>query len=227
MDKKFIDISHGFIDTLSDGVFSIAITLLGLNVVELVPELTKSENINTAIMENWPTFFAYLLGFVVLFSTWYQYHSGSQYVEGTNSWIIWQHGLTMAWVALMPFGVALLAHNLDTPNRKWAVFYFGVCLFGNYWTTILLATLVGFDWPINYNDKLPVTPDEMRKATPIFMTVTALIGVLLVSLSLYNAWAAIIGYVIYISTNIAPVQSLNRSKPYLLKMVNKSLDAHK
>ena len=67
MDNQFKHISHKFIDSLSDGVFSIAITLLGLNVVELVPEISKSENMNTAIMENWPTFLSYLLGFVVLF----------------------------------------------------------------------------------------------------------------------------------------------------------------
>ena len=42
MEKKFKDISHHFIDTLSDGVFSIALTLLGLNVVEMVPEVSKS-----------------------------------------------------------------------------------------------------------------------------------------------------------------------------------------
>ncbi len=219
MEKKFKDISHNFIDTLSDGVFSIALTLLGLNVVEMVPEISKSENLNTAIIEHWPTFFAYILGFVVLFSTWYQYHAGSQYTEGTNAWIVWQHGLSMAWVALMPFGVALLAHNLDTPNRKWGVFYFGICLFGNYWTTMILAAFVKFKFPVSYTSELPVPAELMRKATPIFMGATALLGAVLVSVSLYSPWAALIGYGIYVLSNISPIHTLNRVKPLFDKIL--------
>ena len=85
MDMKFKNISHKLIDSLSDGVYSIALTLLGLNVVESVPEISHSENINAAFLEHWPTFFSYALGFIVLFSSWYQYHVISQ------SWII--HGV--------------------------------------------------------------------------------------------------------------------------------------
>jgi uncharacterized membrane protein len=35
MEFKIKDISHKFIDSLSDGVFSIALTLLGLDVLSL------------------------------------------------------------------------------------------------------------------------------------------------------------------------------------------------
>jgi uncharacterized membrane protein len=68
MDLKFKNISHKLIDSLSDGVYSIALTLLGLSVVELVPEISHSEGINAALREHWPTFFSYALGFVVLVS---------------------------------------------------------------------------------------------------------------------------------------------------------------
>ncbi len=78
MDQQFQHINHKFIDTLSDGVYSIALTLLGLNVVELVTQISKSNDINAAVLDNWPTFFAYTLGFIVLFSTWYAYHAQTQ-----------------------------------------------------------------------------------------------------------------------------------------------------
>jgi len=219
MDEQFRHISHKFIDSLSDGVFSIALTLLGLNVVEMVPEISKSENLNTAIIEQWPTFFAYLLGFVVLFSTWYQYHAGSQYTEGTNTFVVWQHGFSMAWVALMPFGVALLAHNLDTPNRKWGVFYFGICLFGSYWTTMIFVAFAKFKFPVNYISELPIPAELMHRATVIFMGATAIIGAVLVSVSLYFPWAALVGYGIYILTNVSPVQTFNRIKPLMEKIL--------
>ena len=156
----------------------------------MAPEITKSADINAALLEHWPTFFSYILGFLVLFSTWYAYHAGSQYVEGTDAWIVWQHGINMAWVALMPFGVAFLAESLNGPNRKWGVFYFGICLFGNYWTTMILAVTRKFKWTLNYNEMLPISADLMNRATPIFLGATALIGLILVSISLVFSWVS-------------------------------------
>jgi uncharacterized membrane protein len=209
LDQQFQHINHKFIDTLSDGVYSIALTLLGLNVVELVTKISKSNDINAAMLNNWPTFFAYTLGFIVLFSTWYAYHAQTQYVDGTDAWIVWQHGISMAWVALMPFGVALLAQSLNGPNRKWGVFYFGICLFGTYWTTLILFALRKFNWPVTYKSSLPITPEQMLKATKVFITTTALIGLVLVAISLAFPWIALIGYGCFIASNFAPVAMLN------------------
>ena len=163
MDLKFKNISHKLIDSLSDGVYSIALTLLGLSVVELVPEISHSEGINAALREHWPTFFSYALGFVVLFSFWYQYHVIGQYTKNTNAWIVWNHGLSLAWVALLPFGVAMLAQNLNTANRDWAVFYFGICLFGTVWTNWIFFACVKFNSPIEYTEDSPLTPKEPDK----------------------------------------------------------------
>ena len=210
MEKKFEHMSHKLIGSLSDGVFSIALTLLGLNVVELVPEISKSENMNSAIIENWPTFLAYLLGFVVLFSTWYQYHTIGQYIGGTNTWLVWQQGFNLAWVALMPFGVALLAHNLNTPNEKWGVFYFGIFLFGNFWTTLILLAATRFDSKIPYNDRLPVSLELMKRVTHLSSIYGATIGLMLVIISLFTPWVALMGYGIFVVSNLSPVQTFNR-----------------
>jgi uncharacterized membrane protein len=45
MNNRLEDISHKLIDSLSDGVFSIALTLLSLEVVSLVPEISHSEDV--------------------------------------------------------------------------------------------------------------------------------------------------------------------------------------
>ena len=192
MAKEFKHISHKLIDTLSDGVFSIALTLLGLDVVSLVHQISESEDFNGAMFENWPTFLAYVLGFVVLFSWWYQYHVLGQYVVGTNATIVWNHGLTMAWVALMPFGVAILAENLRTPNMKWGVFYFGICLFGQYWTSILQRIVVNIfrgDTSITWTDDFLLTGlsrKDQNRALVVFLGVPALLGIIFVSLCFLN-----------------------------------------
>ncbi|MFM2364596.1 MAG: hypothetical protein RLY79_265 [Actinomycetota bacterium] len=225
MTKQISHISHKLIDTLSDGVFSIALTLLGLDVVGLVHEISDSEDFNTAMFDNWPTFLAYVLGFVVLFSWWYQYHVTSQYVVGTTAMIVWNHGLTMAWVALMPFGVALLAENLNTPNMKWGVFYFGICLFGQYWTALIQRLVVGIfrgDTTTTWADDFFLADksrEEQNKALIVFNGFPAILGVISVSLCLVNSWVALAGYAFYILTTANPVRNLNALLPALTKFI--------
>ena len=217
MELKFKNISHKLIDSLSDGVFSIALTLLGLNVVESVPEISHSKNINAAFIEHWPTFLSYTLGFIILFSSWYQYHVISQYTHNTNAWIVWNHGLSLAWVALLPFGVAMLAHNLNTSNRSWGVFYFGICLFGTSWTNWIFFACVRFKAPIEYTDDLPISTEEMIRASTIFLSMAGVLGLILVPLSLVNPWIALVGYAIYVGSSARPIESFNRLLPILNK----------
>ena len=209
-------ISHKLIDSLSDGVFAVALTLLGFDVVSLVPGLTKSEDLNAEISREWPTFLAYILGFVVLISMWYFYHMGSQYVEGTNAWVVWNHAITMLWVSMMPFGVSLLASTLDSPNRKWGVFYFGICLFGSYWFTFIQMATRKFKIPVNFTNDLPLRPETMRKIMVLTISGSAALGLVLVLISLMNPWLALAGYSLFIVTNMNPVRTFNKGLPKLI-----------
>jgi uncharacterized membrane protein len=219
MEQKIKHISHKLIDSLSDGVFSIALTLLGLDVVALVPEISHSENINSALLEYWPTFLSYTLGFLVLFSMWYGYHALGQYVEGTNVWIVWNHGVTMAWVALIPFGVALLAENLNTPNRKWGVFYFGICLFGQYWVNSLVGLFMRLKIQVNFTEDFPYPVKKMKKVLPILWLFGAVTGLILVPISLLNPWVALCGYGLFVISQANPITSFGKLIPQLLKRV--------
>ena len=225
MSKQIKHISHKLIDSLSDGVFSIALTLLGLDVVGLVHGISESKDFNAAMFENWPTFLAYVLGFVVLFSWWYQYHVTGQYVVGTSAMIVWNHGLTLAWVALMPFGVALLAENLNTPNIKWGVFYFGICLFGQYWTIVIQRIVVGIfkgDVSITWTEDFFLQDkswEEKNKAMIIFIGFPAVLGIILVSICLVSPWIALAGYAFYVLTMVNPVRNLNALLPALTKFI--------
>jgi uncharacterized membrane protein len=224
MEQKIKHISHKLIDSLSDGVFSIALTLLGLDVVALVPKISESEDFNAELFHHWPTFLAYAVGFVVLFSWWYQYHVTGQYVVGTTAMTVWNHGLTMAWVALMPFGVALLAENLNTPNMEWGVFYFGVCLFGSAWTLIIQRIVVQIfkgDTSVTFTDDFVLAGfphKEQQKFLIIFQAIPAVGGIVLVSLSFINPWLALAGYMLHILSLGNPVNSLSRMAPMMLRL---------
>ena len=220
-------ISHKLIDSLSDGVFSIALTLLGLDVVGLVHDISKSEDFNAALFSHWPTFLAYFLGFFVLLTWWYNYHVTGQYVVGTTAFIVWNHGITMAWVALMPFGVAILAENLNTPNMKWGVFYFGIALFGQYWSWLLQWTLTKLfrgNLEFTFAEDFilsKLSQQERNKFLFLFQLGPALIGLALASLSLVNPWLALAGYGLHVVTQANPVNTINRFVgPRFAKMFN-------
>ena len=225
MEIKVKHISHKLIDSLSDGVFSIALTHLGLDVLSLAHGISKSKDFNGAMFEHWPTFFAYALGFFILFSWWYQYHVTSQYVVGTTATIVWNHGITMAWVALMPFAVALLAENLNTPNMKWGVFYFGICLFGQYWSGLLHRLIVVIfrgDTSITWTEDFFLankSKEYQDKALIIGSAFPGVLGIIFVSICFINPWIALGGYMIYISTTINPVKSFNSLFPALAKVI--------
>ena len=85
---------------------------------------------------------------------------------------------------------------------------------------MILAAFTKFRWPVDFTEDLPVKIEDMRKAVPIFMGVTAIIGLALVCLSLVFPWAALIGYGAFVLSNVNPIKTLNRVRPILEKMVN-------
>jgi hypothetical protein len=55
--------------------------------------------------------------------------------------------------------------------------------------------------------------------TTILYVSQALLGILLVVLSLSYPWVALAGYGLFILTNINPVKSMNKAMPILLKYI--------
>ena len=130
----------------------------------------------------------------------------------------------MAWVALMPFAAALLAENLNTPNMKWAVFYFGICLFGQSFTTttqFLIVKLFKGNTTFTFTEDSPLSTFSVQarfKFLLLFNAIPALLGIILISISLLNAWVALTGYALYIFALGNPVKNLTRLKPITMKM---------
>jgi hypothetical protein len=125
----------------------------------------------------------------------------------------------MAWVALIPFGVALLAENLNTPNRKWGVFYFGVCLFGQYWVNSIVGLIMKLKFQVNFTEDFPYPTKKMRKVLTILWLFGAATGLILVPLSLLNPWVALCGYGLFVISQANPINSFGKLIPQILKRV--------
>jgi uncharacterized membrane protein len=220
MATLFHHLKHSKIDSLSDGIFSIALTLLGLDLIGAVKHISESEDFNSGLLEEWPLLFAFFMGFFVLFGVWYEYHANSQYVTGTNTLVIWQHCFILLFAILIPFGAALLGENLNTPNVSWAVFYFGVIMFGDKPISLLfvLAQRRSSRSDTEILDTAAPFSSEawLRTATVYFLVITAY-GILATSAALINPWLALGLYLLYLVSKVNPVGLLNRGTPMLAK----------
>lgn len=99
----------------SDAVFAIAITLL---VIEIkVPHLHTGNPSEAwqSLLALLPSFFGYVLSFLVIGRFWIAHHTALQVMEHHSAKIVWPNIILLMTVAFMPFATANMAENLFNP----------------------------------------------------------------------------------------------------------------
>lgn len=99
----------GRMETLVDGIFAIAMTLLVLNLS--IPQLTHS--ISNITIENQlisliPKFFTYALSFILLATFWRINHQQFYRIKRIDNTLVWITVIWLLFVALMPFSTPLI-----------------------------------------------------------------------------------------------------------------------
>jgi TMEM175 potassium channel family protein len=92
---------------LSDGVFAIIITLLVLEIH--VPELSQGQTLSEAMEEIRPSFFAFLVSFVVVAISWAGHRDLFALIRRTDRLLVWLNIVYLLPLCLIPFGASLLA----------------------------------------------------------------------------------------------------------------------
>jgi uncharacterized membrane protein len=133
------------IEAFSDAVFSIAITLLILEIHVPVPG--KNETLLTSVLDEWPSFLALLIGFFTLLICWINHHYMFTMIHKTNSVLALFNGFKLLIVTITPFATALLAKNIEGPwsTSSVCIYCFNFSLMGTAMTGIwLYAKYAGF-----------------------------------------------------------------------------------
>ena len=114
------------IETFSDGVFCIAVTLLSIEIgVELHGDVTNKE-LTYALLAKWPIYLAYVISFVNVLLAWIGHHSLFKMLSKSDNSIMITNGLLLMLVALVPFPTKTLGEFLLTDGLKTAtIFYTG------------------------------------------------------------------------------------------------------
>jgi uncharacterized membrane protein len=100
------------LESLTDGVFAIVMTLLVLDLS--VPLFRESQLLGQLrqLGEAWPEFACYFATFLSLGYLWFIHHRGFIFLKNSDSVIVGLNVLSLAFTSLLPFSTSLLAHNM-------------------------------------------------------------------------------------------------------------------
>src|SRR5512147_806749 len=114
------------VETLADGVFAIAMTLLVLEVhVPAVPEPVTGAGMLAALRGILPSVAGYAVSFIILGMVWIGHHTQFHFIRRVNRPLLYINIFYLLCVAFVPFATALLARY---PLQPLAVVVYGVTL---------------------------------------------------------------------------------------------------
>ncbi|HEU5168739.1 MAG TPA: TMEM175 family protein [Chitinophagaceae bacterium] len=112
------------IETFSDGVFCIAVTLLSIEIGVEVHGAVTNKELTHALLAKWPLYLAYVISFINVLLAWIGHHSLFKMLHQSDNSIMITNGLLMMLVALVPFPTKTLGEFLLTGGFKTAVIFY-------------------------------------------------------------------------------------------------------
>lgn len=113
--------SKGRLESLTDGVFAIIMTILVFNIS--VPELLlftegeyASERLSNRLLDLWPHIFSYVISFVTLGVYWVAHHRIFRWIVNVDRPLIWINISFLMTIALIPFSTNLVTQYRDQQN---------------------------------------------------------------------------------------------------------------
>jgi TMEM175 potassium channel family protein len=114
------------IEAFSDGVLSIVITLLVLQLsVPVISEKASDMELTTRLLDMLPKLFSYVISFAVVGIYWVGHHNLFHFITRADRVLLWLNNLFLLCVGFIPFPAALLGAY---GTRRVAVIVYGASL---------------------------------------------------------------------------------------------------
>jgi uncharacterized membrane protein len=98
------------LESFSDGVIAVAITLLVLNIE--VPPTNSGHSLGYELVKQWPIYAAYVTSFLTIGIIWINHHWMIRRLAEADRSILMLNLLLLLWIAVLPFGTRLMATYL-------------------------------------------------------------------------------------------------------------------
>ena len=137
-------ISSARLQSLTDGIFAFAMTLLVLNLILPDPaNLPPETQLNDLLWKQSRAFYNYVLSFILLAIFWMIHTQQFHVIKGTNRMHTWINLTVMLFVVLIPFSTSVMA---DYPQDTVANVLFSLNMF-------IVGMLYYFNWSYASSDK--------------------------------------------------------------------------
>jgi uncharacterized membrane protein len=102
------------LESFSDGVMAVAITLLVLGIV--VPEVGPGGSLGDALLHRWPQYAAYAVSFLTIGIIWINHHAMISRLRDADHAILMLNLVLLMTIGILPFATDLLATYLRRPE---------------------------------------------------------------------------------------------------------------
>jgi uncharacterized membrane protein len=190
-------------EAFSDGIFSIAATLLVLDLV--IPSVT-SKDVGHQLAEQWPSYVAYLVSFATIGNAWLNHSVITEYLDRANAILLRLNLALLFFVSVLPFPTHMLAEYLSNEgDERIAVTVYGLNL-------LAISGFIAIVWHYALWQRLVTkdnSEDDVRALTskldPSLVSYAAVIG-----LGLWEPKVAVVLYLIIALFMIIPFRSVLR-----------------
>jgi uncharacterized membrane protein len=114
------------LETFSDGVFAIAITLLVL--LFEVPHLSDGESLTHALTHQWPSYASYVVSFVTIGIIWVNHHTLFRHIVRVDRVFLFINVLFLMCVAFIPYPTAVVARFVRSGDARAAAALYGITM---------------------------------------------------------------------------------------------------
>lgn len=122
------------LETLADGIFAIAMTLLVLSVN--LPGLGRSIDVGAFLLGQYQNFWNFALSFLLLAIFWLNHSQQFNHIKRTNAGLLFINIFILLFVALIPFSTSLMN---DHSNSLVALLFFNSNM-------LILSSMLSFNW---------------------------------------------------------------------------------
>jgi uncharacterized membrane protein len=191
------------VETFSDGVFAIAITLL---IIEIkVPTGTELNNgLFQALLNKWPNYLAFFIGFFTVLVCWINHHHAFLHIKKCTQGFCLVNAVVLFVVGFVPYPTAVLAEFIGKNESRTAVQLFGV-------TYILMALSYRFLWGYakRYHLTDPDVSDKYKKAVLRMYDIGVVHTIITFIISFWSVPISLVLYVFLFSMFLFPIWYVN------------------
>jgi len=126
------------LESLADGIFAFAMTLLVLSIN--LPEIGKHLSVGNYLVSQYGNFWNFALSFILLAVFWLNHSQQFHHIKKTDAATLWLNILVLLFVVLIPFSTSLMN---DYPDDLVAEIFFNSNMF-------VLSAIMAFNWWYSY-----------------------------------------------------------------------------